>query len=112
MPGQAIAEALAAAGGATPVPRREASAPAARFRADDGLEFGIIASDTQPFCDDCNRIRLSADGRLLGCLYESGGLDLRAELATRLARGFAGKRSHHPDVDAERAPFSMAQTGG
>ncbi len=120
MTGQEIANALAAAGGAAPVPRREASAPAARFRADDGLEFGIIASDTQPFCEDCNRMRLSADGRLLGCLYEAGGLDLRAslaagdqaELAARLGQAFADKRSHHPDVDVERVPFSMAQTGG
>jgi GTP 3',8-cyclase len=120
MTGQAIAEALAAAGGASPIPRLEPSAPAARFRADDGLEFGIIASDTQPFCADCNRMRLSADGRLLGCLYESGGLDLRPALAAsdgaglvaRLDQGFAGKRSHHPDVDRERVPFSMAQTGG
>lgn len=120
MTGQAIADALAAHGGATPVPRREASAPAARFRADDGLEFGIIASDTQPFCADCNRMRLSADGRLLGCLYESGGIDLRgalaggdaAELGARLDRGFSGKRTHHPDVDVDRVPFSMAQTGG
>lgn len=120
MTGEAIAQALAASDGAVPVPRRDPSAPAARFRTADGLEFGIIASDTQPFCADCNRMRLSADGRLLGCLYESGGLDLREALtagdrealATRLAEGFAGKRSHHPSVDVDRTPFSMAQTGG
>ena len=33
----------------------------------------MIASDTEPFCEDCNRLRLSADGMLRGCLYEPRG---------------------------------------
>jgi cyclic pyranopterin phosphate synthase len=63
------------------VPLREASsAPAQRFRLDDGLVFGIIASTTAPFCADCDRARLTADGVWLMCLYARAGTDLRRPL--------------------------------
>lgn len=45
-----------------------------------GGEIGVIASVTQPFCSDCSRIRLSADGRLYTCLFASQGHDLRRAL--------------------------------
>ena len=56
------------------------SAPADRFRLPDGLVFGIIASTTMPFCANCDRSRLTADGVWLTCLYAEGGLDLRGPL--------------------------------
>jgi GTP 3',8-cyclase len=56
------------------------SAPAERFRLDDGTTFGIIASTTEPFCAACDRSRLTADGLWLLCLYARGGLDLRHPL--------------------------------
>jgi GTP 3',8-cyclase len=56
------------------------SAPADRYRLADGLTFGIIASTTAPFCADCDRARLTADGQLFTCLYARTGLDLRAPL--------------------------------
>jgi cyclic pyranopterin phosphate synthase len=43
-------------------------------------EIGVIASVTQPFCGDCTRARLSADGRLYTCLFAVKGHDLRALL--------------------------------
>jgi cyclic pyranopterin phosphate synthase len=52
---------------------------AERWRYRDGTgEVGVIASVTQPFCGDCTRARLSADGRLYTCLFGSDGHDLRA----------------------------------
>ncbi len=52
---------------------------ARRFRYTDGAgEIGIIASVTQPFCRDCTRARLSAEGRLYTCLFAARGHDLRA----------------------------------
>jgi cyclic pyranopterin phosphate synthase len=54
------------------------AAPAERFRLPDGLEFGVIASTTQPFCRTCDRSRLTADGLWLLCLYATSGMDLRA----------------------------------
>lgn len=44
---------------------------------DDGREFGVIASVTQPFCGDCNRLRLTADGKLLTCLFATDGHDIK-----------------------------------
>ncbi|HEY7703868.1 MAG TPA: GTP 3',8-cyclase MoaA [Acidimicrobiia bacterium] len=52
---------------------------AQRYRYADGQgEIGVIASVTQPFCGDCTRARLSAEGRLYTCLFATAGTDLRA----------------------------------
>lgn len=54
---------------------------ARRFRhRNGGGEIGVISSVTQPFCGDCTRARLSADGRLFTCLFASTGVDLRTPL--------------------------------
>jgi cyclic pyranopterin phosphate synthase len=45
---------------------------------DGGGEVGVIASVTQPFCGDCTRARLTADGQLYTCLFASAGTDVRA----------------------------------
>jgi GTP 3',8-cyclase len=50
-----------------------------RYR-DGGGEIGVIASVTQPFCGDCTRARLSAEGRLFTCLFAVRGHDVRATL--------------------------------
>jgi cyclic pyranopterin phosphate synthase len=69
----AIAEAH---GPAEPLPSR-AAAPAERFRLGDGTVFGVIASTTAPFCRDCDRSRLTADGTWYLCLYATDGMNLR-----------------------------------
>jgi cyclic pyranopterin phosphate synthase len=54
---------------------------AQRYRYRDGAgEIGVVASVTQPFCGDCTRMRLSADGKLYTCLFAIRGHDLRAVL--------------------------------
>jgi cyclic pyranopterin phosphate synthase len=59
-----------------------------RYRcARTGAEFGFINSVTAPFCRDCNRLRLSADGRLFTCLFTAKGHDLRALLRGGADRG-------------------------
>jgi GTP 3',8-cyclase len=50
-----------------------------RYR-DGGGEIGLIASVTEPFCGDCTRARVSADGKLYTCLFALRGHDLRAVL--------------------------------
>jgi len=67
-------------------------APAERFRLPDGTTFGIIASTTRPFCDACDRSRLTADGLWLPCLYATRGLDLKTPL----------RRGEPPDMLRER----------
>ena len=66
-------------GGVIPL-GEQGSAPAERFLLPDGTTFGIIASTTQPFCSDCDRARLTADGIWLLCLYATAGTDLRRPL--------------------------------
>ena len=54
---------------------------ARRWRWRDGSgEIGVITSVTQPFCGDCTRARISAEGKLYTCLFASVGHDLRAPL--------------------------------
>lgn len=69
---------------AFPLEPLEASAPgetAQRWRyRDGGGEVGVISSVTQAFCSDCNRARLSTEGKLFLCLFASRGHDLRALL--------------------------------
>ncbi len=50
-----------------------------RYR-DGGGEIGVISSVTQPFCGDCTRARLSAEGKLYTCLFSASGTDIRGPL--------------------------------
>lgn len=55
----------------------EDGAPARRYRLQSGQQFGIIATVTQPFCTRCDRLRITADGRLYTCLFGREGTLLR-----------------------------------
>ena len=67
---------------------------ARRWRYRDGSgEIGVIASVTQPFCGDCTRSRISAEGRLYTCLFAVKGHDLRA-----LVRGGASNEELHETI--------------
>ena len=60
---------------------REPGGTAQRWRYSDGAgRIGVIASITQPFCGDCNRLRVTADGQAFTCLFAAQGLDLRPVL--------------------------------
>ncbi len=64
-----------------PLQRNYQSEVALRYRyKDGGGEIGIIASVTKPFCGDCARIRLSAEGKIYTCLFASVGHDLKTPL--------------------------------
>ena len=59
---------------------------ASRYRYLDGSgEIGVIASVTKPFCGDCTRLRLSADGKLYTCLFASLGHDVKKLLRSGAA---------------------------
>ena len=55
---------------------------AKRFRYTDSSdqEVGFISSVSKPFCQDCNRVRLSADGQIFTCLFASSGHDIKTAL--------------------------------
>jgi GTP 3',8-cyclase len=102
---------------------------ASRYRYQDGAgEIGIIASITEPFCQDCHRARLSADGKLYTCLFTALGWDVlgcvrsgadEGELRTYLSRVWAGRRDRYSDERAEllasgtvRSKAEMSYLGG
>ena len=88
-------------------PAREprGSAPAELFLVDGGpATVGVIASVTRPFCGDCDRVRLTADGQVRNCLFARSESDLRLairagatddELADRWVAAMSGKRAGH-----------------
>jgi cyclic pyranopterin phosphate synthase len=103
----------------------EGNEPATTFRFADGAPggVGIIASVTEPFCDTCNRLRLTADGQLRACLFAMYETDLRTPLRSgaseeelgRLIRRnvwakWEGHKINHPDF--ERPSRSMSMIGG
>jgi cyclic pyranopterin phosphate synthase len=81
---------------------------AQRYRYRDGAgEIGVISSVTQPFCSDCTRARLSADGQLFTCLFATSGHDLRglirsgasdAELADALRAIWVGRSDRYSEL--------------
>jgi cyclic pyranopterin phosphate synthase len=98
------------------------SAPADRYRLPDGTTFGIIASTTRPFCEDCDRSRLTADGLWYLCLYASRGTDLRAalrggssanELAEMIRSAWTSRRDRGAEerlATRDRAPLISVDT--
>lgn len=105
------------------VPARGA-APADRWRYLDGAgTVGVIPSVTKPFCGDCDRVRLTADGQFRTCLFSTDESDLRAamrsgetddQLAARIESAVGAKwAGHHINqVDFVRPKRSMSQIGG
>ncbi len=90
---------------------------ARRYRyLDGGGEVGVIASVTAPFCGDCSRARLSADGHLYTCLFASEGLDLRAPLRRRIEERGVGRTDRYSEQRAVQRnnlpPVEMSYIGG
>ena len=63
------------------VPDADPRAPATEYRFDDGYRVGFIASVSRPFCMNCNRLRLTAEGKLRNCLFAREEMDIRHLLA-------------------------------
>jgi len=64
-----------------PVLEQEISAPAKLYSFSGGIgTVGFIPSVTEPFCNQCDRIRLTSDGRFLTCLFERPGYDIKSYL--------------------------------
>ncbi|MEY3366557.1 MAG: molybdenum cofactor biosynthesis protein MoaA, partial [Actinomycetota bacterium] len=105
------------------VPARGA-APADRWRYLDGKgTIGVIPSVTKPFCGDCDRVRITADGQFRTCLFATTEFDLRAllrngatddELAAEIRRAVGTKWAGHNigNVAFVRPRRTMSQIGG
>jgi cyclic pyranopterin phosphate synthase len=87
---------------------------ATRWRYADGAgEIGFIHSVSEPFCGQCSRARLSADGALYTCLFATSGTDLRgplragatdAELAQLIGRAWGNRADRYSAERATEAP--------
>jgi cyclic pyranopterin phosphate synthase len=107
-----------------PAEEPRGSAPAELFTVDGGpATVGVIASITRPFCGDCDRVRLTADGQVRNCLFAREESDLRTpmregagdeELADRWRIAMAGKRPGHgiDDVSFLQPARPMSAIGG
>jgi cyclic pyranopterin phosphate synthase len=107
------------------VPEGPDHEPATSYRFADGAPggVGVIASVTEPFCETCNRLRITAEGQVRACLFALEETDLReplrsgasdeeleALIRTNVWRKWSGHRINHPDfVQPER---SMSAIGG
>ncbi len=81
VPGREVVARIAAVHPIEPVDPNYRGEVAKRYRYTDGSgEFGVITSVTAPFCGDCTRARLSAEGVLYTCLFAAAGQDLRGPL--------------------------------
>jgi cyclic pyranopterin phosphate synthase len=108
-----------------PMPAQYRGEVASRWRYADGAgEIGVITSVTRPFCGDCTRARLTADGRLYLCLFASAGHDLRSLLRSgsdtialdeHVARIWTGRSDRYSEIRSNAtnvAKVEMSLIGG
>jgi cyclic pyranopterin phosphate synthase len=124
VPGEEIKDRLSDRYAILPVAREDLMGPAREFKIGGAAgTIGIIAPISCGFCEDCNRIRVTAMGIAKGCLFESSGLDLTPFLGERYApaalmsalRGVVYRKPEKhglSDRNTEPTPFLMSQVGG
>ena len=106
------------------VPMQRGNAPAARWKYTDGAgEIGVIATVTEAFCESCDRIRLTADGKFRNCLFALKDYDMRNllrngatddDIANLFVSGVQEKWAGHQIGKSVfiRPSKSMSQIGG
>ena len=122
VPGDEILQRLAGHFDLTPVPRGPLSGPAREFSLPGGQgRIGVIAPFSGHFCHECNRIRITAGGRVKTCLFADQATDLKPILQTRniellaaeLRRLINAKPARHKlNSCPEHSGFSMSEIGG
>lgn len=124
VPNAEILELLREIGPLEPVGEPDGTGPAQRWRWRDGAgEIGLIGSVTEPFCDHCNRIRITADGKLRTCLFSVKEHDVRAllrggaedgEIADLVVRAVEKKEPGHRigQADFVKPIRTMSSIGG
>jgi cyclic pyranopterin phosphate synthase len=109
---QAILQTIAQVYAFTPL-HREPSTTAKYWQLDDGYQFGIISNESDPFCNDCNRLRIDTYGHLYGCLSENTSVDLATSfhseelLEQQLRKALAQKKLRFTG-----SKLSMLEIGG
>ncbi|RXJ86263.1 GTP 3',8-cyclase MoaA [Arcobacter sp. CECT 8985] len=102
---------------------RDGSSPSQNYKLEDGYEFGIIEPHKADFCSDCNRIRLTAEGFLIPCLYfedalsikdavESNNIDEAVEILKKVLKNKPEKNKWSEDDNGETSARAFYKTGG
>ncbi len=102
---------------------RVESSPAHLFELEDGYRFGIIDPHKHDFCEDCNRIRLTAEGMLIPCLYFDEAMSIKESVQKGDVQGAANvlkevlankpeKNRWSSDDDNETSDRAFYETGG
>ncbi len=122
--GRQVLEELGQLGRLEPLPHRAGDGPARRYRLEGAMgELGVISAVSSHFCAQCNRLRVSAEGRLVPCLLSEVSLDLKPllragcserELKQALLRAARAKPRHHDQAldNLHGAGCSMSRLGG
>ncbi|WP_456451961.1 GTP 3',8-cyclase MoaA [Hydrogenimonas sp.] len=101
---------------------REGSSPSFNYLTDDGYKFGIIDPHKHDFCESCNRIRLTAEGHLIPCLYfdeamsirdavKAGDIEKASEILREVLRN-KPEKNRWSDENAEESARAFYETGG
>lgn len=123
VPGETILERIGEHFDFQSLEREGLAGPARMFRiAGAAGTFGVITSITGHFCDDCNRIRVTAAGRARSCLFSDVGTDLKPYLANDDRKGLEAalhsvvtckpRRHHLAEAEQQFSSFAMAALGG
>ncbi|QKF85377.1 GTP 3',8'-cyclase [Campylobacter blaseri] len=100
-----------------------ANSPSTMYEIDDGYKFGIIDPHKHDFCDSCNRIRLSAEGLLIPCLYfeealsikkalKDGNINAAVEILREVLRNKPEKNKWGTIAENEISSRAFYETGG
>jgi cyclic pyranopterin phosphate synthase len=96
-----------------PMLEQEISAPAKLYSFSDGEgTIGFIPSVTEPFCNQCDRIRLTSDGRFLTCLFENPGYDIKRDLREGASDQELGQRLVHYMTMKQEGVVSLIRING
>jgi cyclic pyranopterin phosphate synthase len=93
---------------------RSPSATAKIFQLENGYEFGIIANESEPFCSDCDRLRLDSSGNIYGCLSEEKS-EYIADIADdeiKLSEKLLEALKHKQPLKFKGSPLKMISIGG
>ncbi len=122
MPISEIMQKVEEIGELIPVKQRIGGGPATIYKIKGALgSIGFISAVSKPFCNTCNRLRLTSDGRLRSCLLSGGEVDVKdilrtnlskAELSKRLADAFMKVTIMKPTIHSGKSNAVMHQIGG
>jgi cyclic pyranopterin phosphate synthase len=122
MPISEIMQKVEEIGELIPVKQRIGGGPATIYKIKGALgSIGFISAVSKPFCNTCNRLRLTSDGRLRSCLLSGGEVDVKdilrtnlskAELSKRLTDAFTKVTIMKPTIHSGKSNAVMHQIGG